>query len=105
MNLIDEKERAQLLAWAKENQDDEALNREAVKKINESYFKERMGGETCIMKYYFSTVGEIEEMMSGISPEIRKVINIAILKNKPQIGKVTNEIAKQDKIPECIYVF
>ncbi|MDE7131979.1 MAG: hypothetical protein K2O65_09315 [Lachnospiraceae bacterium] len=107
--MIDEKERTQILAWAKENQDDKALSRAMAKEADESYFRVRTDEEGCIMKYYFSTAREIEERMcetiSGIDPEIIKAVNIAVLKNKPQTEKITDEIIKQDKIPECIYVF
>lgn len=110
MSLIDERERKFLLEWARKNQNQKALDIE-IDKDNDSYFRIRAIEENCIMPYQISTLKEIKEyeqkVWGGgkIGSDLCTTIGIAILKNMPQIGQVTDVAMNQDQIPEFIYTF
>ena len=109
MSLIDENERNFLLKWARQKQNQDALDMK-ISENRDSYFKTCITEENYIMPYQFSTIKEIKEceqkvLGDDIGFDVSTAIAIAMLKNKPQMEKVTDVATKQDQIPEFIYVF
>lgn len=108
-----EKEKNMLLEWAERNNEVYQFTR--IAKEKKSYFIERQE-EPYIREYGFETLPELFHEMDCMwkneqyMEEIRKVIGVAALKNKPSEDmhgqeEINPTADKEDILPEFIYNF
>lgn len=111
MNSTEQKEKNELLVWAKERADKNTFETYNAKET--SYYIDRQRDNLNMMEYDFSNINELKTLLDNTwdrqqDSEIRRLLTIAIMKEAPEDVSLKDafcDVRKGGKIPDYIYVF